>query len=305
MNNIEKLIELFHSENYDSAIRIFGDVESFYDYILSKGYFLNPHDEFHDDEFITLYIPNLFQYKKYDDLNVLLTKLYHDFEIDSENNLILPINDLSYFSIFFCDDRNQSSKFIKTLLSDDAYSIDYYSNYNNEIHYIINNLNVENLNYLKSLMLSSLNGIEIYQETNFLVKNNINTITSENIDTILSDNETIDFIFEEYLDELKSNLLSLDSSADENAYINGKINEILSQLNREFGKIKNDNASYFINISKNFVIDRDFLADLEYYGVFKGLAEHVECLRISDYDYYPDEYKSSLNFLFFDYIDEI
>lgn len=302
MNKIEKLIELFHSEDYESAIRIFGDVESFYDYILSKGYFLDPNDEFQDDEFITIYITKLFQHKKYNDLNVLLTKLYHDFEIDSENNLILPINDLSDFSIFFCDDRNQPSKFIKTLLSDDAYSIDYYSNYNNEIHYIINELNVKNLNYLKSLMLSSLNGIEIDQDTKFLVKNNINTITSENIDTILSDNETIDFIFEEYLDELKSNLLTIDSYAQEGSYIDGKINEILSQLNREFGKITNDNESYFINISKNFVIDRDFLADLEYYGVLKGLAEHVKCLRIRDYDYYPDEYESSLNGYFLDEI---
>ena len=301
MNKIEKLIELFHSEDYESAIRIFGDVESFYDYILSKGYFLDPNDEFQDDEFITIYITKLFKHKKYNDLNVLLTKLYHDFEIDSENNLILPINELSDFSIFFCDDRNQSSKFIKTLLSDDAYS-GYYSNYNNEIHYIINNLNVKNLNYLKSLMLSSLNGIEISQETNFLVKNNINTITSENIDTILSDNKTIDFIFEEYLDELKSNLLTIDSYAQESSYIDGKINEILNQLNSEFGKITNDYVSYFINVSKNFDIDRDFLADLEYYGVLEGLAEHVKCLSIRDYDYYPDEYESSLNGYFLDEI---
>jgi len=186
---------------------------------------------------------------------------------------------------------------------------------------------------LKEIILKELEGVEI--EINSNSSNEMELIaseqehddylfiTQENIDRIVNDEDSMDYLMDYYLEDMKSNLDSIHSNAYNDAYSNEYYEKVWNELGEffenktdwvKFGdkyhahiKIKDPNQIIY-NYLDNF---KDYGSNytIEYYGSIMSLIQELinegfyEPLSFRIVDY-PDgsEVDKNINLIFKDYI---
>jgi hypothetical protein len=134
---------------------------------------------------------------------------------------------------------------------------------------VIEELNEENLNYLKQLIIRRLPEIEVDDDfPDLLVElsdEGIARINQQNIDKIISDSETTNFILDTYLDDVMSDLRSIHNNAYNNAYeseyydkVNDELSTYFDMRNKEWVK---GGKGYDIHIKINKGVLHNILSD--------------------------------------------
>ena len=199
---------------------------------------------------------------------------------------------------------------------------------------VIDELNPQNLEYLKEYILKQLGGKEIEldgsvsdlmeelaqeqtKETSF-------TVTPQNIDRIVKDEDTMDWLFYDELSDLKSELTNIHSNAYNNAYENEYYRKVWNELGEyvenkpewfEWGKQHRVRLKLKKNVLLGVIVSffgeyKDYNDSFDYYGSFISLLEHLMDTS-DDYEYldfrigdYPDhrEVDKNINEYFKDYL---
>jgi hypothetical protein len=246
----------------------------------------------------------------------------------------LDVDDRSELSKLFCDrGRNDISRdTIESILSGESDWEPYWDTTDNVYRDVIEELNEDNLKRLKEYIVESLEGIGIEPETEILSEiaeeqSNPNEarITYDNVDRVVNSQETMDYLFENELQDLKSELYSIHNNSYNSAYENEIWKSVMNELGTYFvgygefvsrpHKYKKDTTvQNFIIPIANFESDIvGFLEDgkgygnsgtLEYWGSYLGMMEDwADCLSVHSPDY-PDfrEVDKNINEMFRDYI---
>jgi len=251
-----------------------------------------------------------------------------------EDGYYVTLRDITDLSDLFKGySRDVSPKdFAKSVLSEDYWE-PFWDTTDNVYRDVIEELNDENLKYLKEIILKELEGVEI--EINSNSSNEMELIaseqehddylfiTQENIDRIVNDEDSMDYLMDYYLEDMKSNLDSIHSNAYNDAYSNEYYEKVWNELGEffenktdwvKFGdkyhahiKIKDPNQIIY-NYLDNF---KDYGSNytIEYYGSIMSLIQELinegfyEPLSFRIVDY-PDgsEVDKNINLIFKDYI---
>jgi hypothetical protein len=254
--------------------------------------------------------------------------------MDEDGKIYLDIADRSELSELFCTrGRNTLSiaQVANLLRGDSEYWFDYSTN---DIYRdVISELNPKNMKILEQHIVDSLKNVEVEPKTELLRElskeqgsADLVKIDSSIISDIIDDEDTINYLLENYLDELNGNLNSLHSQAYTTAYEDQMHSAVMNELQEYFdgyGEFysrphsfkKNTMTERFrIPVASNFNdIIMDYLdqgknslsrGSLEYFGSYISLVQDSQdCLSV-----YPDDYPDSskvdtlVNELFTDYI---
>lgn len=322
------IIDDFNSGWAEIVDDYFGGYENFFNVLKRRNllHLIDPNGA-HSDEWQS----EFFLYLMENDMPRLQEIFEKDFFYDVKFYDGQPYLEISYpseLARLFCDDRNTNQDLIEEILSgnwdyifDDVY-ID--NLYDDIIHPL--GKDPEKLNYLKKYFIDELNSVEIYPKTNILQTivsqqdKDYPTIDNNNIDEVFRDSETVNYLLNEYLDDLDSNLRNLYSAAYNDAYIQEVHNEIMGKLSEYFSDKeldsyinKNGKKDYFYRYKiqdfwstvKDILIrDSRHGRTLDYYGNFlSALEENTECLR-----YYAPDYANytlvdrMVRDMFYDYV---
>ena len=246
---MDKVVQMIQDQGIEDVLPFFGgEVEPLINYLSNKG-LLNQIDVF--DEELEEY-----QFKILDtllnDVNDEETWEYVISQVSSDliedgGSYYLKLGSMDELSQFFeSGGRNYDlNDVVKNVLGEDYWDpyydvdVDYFTD-------VIENLNVENLNTLGELMVKELPP-EIPSESDggyhtdlfeVLSKEQgdtgLITIDSENIQRILTDKETLQYLFDMYLDEMRGELESLYISSYNNAYTNETYDLVMGELSEFF-----------------------------------------------------------------------
>jgi hypothetical protein len=246
----------------------------------------------------------------------------------------LDTDDRSDLAKLFCGgNRNDiSSDTIENILSGDSDWDPFWDTTDDVYRDVIEELNEDNLKRLGEYIVDSLKDVGIEPETGILseiAEEQGNPeearITYDNVGKVIDSEETMDYLFENELEGLKSELYSLHSSAYNSAYESEVWERVMNELGTYFvgyGEFvmrphrykKDTQVQNFIIPIANFESDIvGFLQDgkgygssgtLEYWGSYLGMMEDwSDCLSVHSPDY-PDfsEVVKSINEIFGDYI---
>jgi hypothetical protein len=246
----------------------------------------------------------------------------------------LDTDDRSDLAKLFCDrGRNDISRdTIESILSGESDWEPYWDTTNDVYKDVVEELNEGNLKRLKEYIVEALEGLWIEPETDILSEiaeeqNNPAQarITYDNVDRVVNSEETMNYLFENELQDLKSELYSVHSNSYNAAYENEVWQTVMNELGTYFigyGEFvmrphrykKDTQVQNFIIPIANFESDIvGFLQDgkgwgnsgtLEYWGSYLGMMEDwSDCLSVHSPDY-PDfqEVNKNINEYFRDYI---
>jgi hypothetical protein len=246
----------------------------------------------------------------------------------------LDVDDRSELSKLFCDGgRNDISRdTIESILSGESDWEPYWDTTDNVYRDVVEELNEDNLKRLKEYIVENLEGLWIEPETDILSEiaeeqgNPAQArITYDNVGKVIGNEETMDYLFKNELQDLKSELYSVHSNSYNAAYENEVWQSVMSELGTYFignGEFvmrphrykKDTQVQNFIIPIANFESDIvGFLEDgkgygntgtLEYWGSYLGMMEDwANCLSVHSPDY-PDfrEVDKNINEMFRDYI---
>ena len=326
---IQEIIDTINDGNLDEVLPYFNDDINILFRMLKKYGVLNQIDPF--DSQLEDYQNQI--------LNTLLNELndadtwkYAISKIDGDidrigDDFYLVTTDITDLSELFKGGyRNDYSPedIAKSVLSEDWWE-PFYNTTEDIYSDVIQNLNEENLKYLKQKFIEELpDTISIYDENDFAHTDLLEELGEEqntqeiqinqsNIDRIFNDEETIKYLLDEYLTDIDSDLYSLFNSSYNNAYTSEVYNLVWDELStyfdtttKEWVEYKNykDEARYKFKIKLNPVVIQNVISDyvgnedisdsLEYHGTFLGLLGQL--FEYDDnYDYldfripeYPD-----------------
>lgn len=268
---------------------------------------------------------------------------FNDVETKGDK-LVMTLDDKEDLSKFFYNDRNTSSDFIKSLINGD---VDYYNGYYDDnigYEYIIDDLNEENLEYLKTLIKKQCLGKPISYNGNSEILNDIidtdgGLMTKDGLEEVFrTDGTMADFISNtEELDNIKDNLSRVHNYSEESAIADENYDNTWNAIETFFGgkgeeydtgrkyKKKGQNGQEYTYSDYDYDIPIDLIYedviqwwidadynDLDYWGSFENMLEEYcddlsygDSLNVSLTDY-PDgnRYREALNYLFPDYIDD-
>lgn len=233
------------------------------------------------------------------------------------NEPYLELGRLSDLSSLFCrNNRDISQETIGMVLdgdSDFSFWFDSVGTYDD----IITSLDLKNSELLKKYIIENLKDVEVSPETEVLSmlsdeqNSEFLSVTEKNIDTIFQDAESVEFVLENYLEDLDSNLRMIYETAYRDAYNDELEHEILNSLSPYFNTDYKKEKFFLFKIVDfwNYIVF--FLKEhegssltLSYYSSYiTVLHETIECIRI-----YPPEYPDSrqvnkiINELIVDYI---
>jgi hypothetical protein len=326
---IQEIVDTINDGNLDEVLPYFNDDINILFRMLKKYGGLNQIDPF--DSKLEDYQNQI--------LNTLLNELndadtwkYAISKIDGDidrigDDFYLVTTDITDLSELFKGGyRNDYSPedIAKSVLSEDWW-VPFYNTTEDIYSDVIQNLNEENLKYLKQKFIEELpNTISIYDENDFAHTDLLEELGEEqntqeiqinqsNIDRIFNDEETIKYLLDEYLNDIDSDLNSLYNSSYNNAYTSEVYNLIWDELStyfdtttKEWVEYKNykDEARYKFKIKLNPAVIQNVISDyvgnedisdsLEYHGTFLGILGQL--FEYDDnYDYldfrvpeYPD-----------------
>lgn len=247
----------------------------------------------------------------------------------------LNVDDRSELSTLFCDrGRNDMSRdTIESILSNESDHWEPYWNTTDDVYSdVVGALNKDNLKRLGEYIIDSLKDVGIEPETDILseiAEEQGNPeevyINYNNVGKVIDDEETMNYLFKNGLDDLKSELYSLHSNSYNSAYESEVWERVMNELGTHFegyGEFVSRPHNYKKNTTvQNFVIpianfESDvvgFLEDnrgyggsgaLEYWGSYLGMMrDWADCLSVYAPEY-PDssEVEKNINEMFRDYI---
>lgn len=327
------LVEKFNNGDLDVK-QYFNDYETFFSILKKRGLMseIDPNNATDGEEWQNEYLIWLSHNDKDAFYKWVLT-LLNDVVI-KDGVVYLDVDDRSELSKLFCDGgRNDISRStIESILSGESDWEPYWDTTDNVYRDVVEELNEDNLKRLREYIVESLEGQGIEPETEILseiAEEQGNPeearITFDNVERVVNSEETMNYLFNNGLEDLKSELYSLHSNSYNSAYENEVWKSVMNELgtyfigNGEFvsrpHKYKKDTmVQNFIIPIANFESDIvGFLEDnkgygnsgtLEYWGSYLGMMEDwADCLSIHSPDY-PDyrEVDSNINEMFRDYI---
>lgn len=313
--DIDKLIEDFNEGDHE-MIKFFSDRFDIFFKVVDK---MGKLDEIEiNNEYADDYQNELLLYyyekdpKKFRDFCVGLLG-----DVSIENDKIYVITDAEELSKLFCSNRDYSLETIEKVIEGNM-DWDWYSDYRVDVmDYVIDDLDIENVAKLKDVILSNLRDKEINPGTEVLEliaseQGHIDfaIVTSDNIHKVYSDEETLGYLLEDYLEDIKHSLENLYHSAENTALQDDYYEEVWSELSTHFngkpewtqeirGGVYDKEGKWkpnFVDVIKLEISDFDsivveYLNDnkrygssgtLEYQGSFMNLLkEYASCLRLS------------------------
>lgn len=329
--DIHDLLDQFNNDKLDVE-KYFNDTETWFKILKKRGLMdkIDPKygvgSEYWQNSYL-LWLYGEDKEKFYEWVNVFLG----DIEFDDSGNVYYVTNDRSDLSKLFCEDRNGfSQKTIESILSGED-SFDFYDiSADNIYEEVIEQLNKNNLEFLKKRFIEESSELEIFPETEVLEElldpdnpdGDYIKITSNNIDKILNDEESTNYILKNYLTDIISDLNSIYSMSYNSAYETEVWKKIDSELQDYFEgtgeyvykphSFKKDTTveTFKIKVRDFDKIILDYLNEnkgytetLEYYGyLIDVMANSLTCLSVFDPGY-PDsrELEKNINEYFPDY----
>lgn len=327
------IIEKFNNGDLDVK-KYFNDYETFFSILKKRGLMseIDPHNATDGEEWQNEYLIWLFHNDKNAFYKWVLT-LLNDVVI-KDGVVYLDVDDRSDLSKLFCDGgRNDISRStIESILSGDGDWEPYWNTTDNVYSDVVEELNEDNLKRLREYIVETLEGKGIEPETEILseiAEEQGNPeearITFDNVERVVNSEETMNYLFENGLEDLKSELYSLHSNSYNSAYENEVWKTVMNELGTYFigygefvlrpHKYKKDTTvQNFIIPIANFESDIvGFLESgkgwgntgtLEYWGSYLDMMEDwADCLSVHSPDYPDsDEVNTNINDMFRDYI---
>lgn len=314
---LQKLLDDFNNNDLDVE-GLFNDYETFFK-MLERRELLNQIDPVNgsgSENWQNEFLLWLYENDK-EKFNYWVQKILDDIEIDETGNVFLVLPTIQELSRLFCGrTRNGWGRdVVESILSGEQPFDGYWNTTDNVYRDVIEELSKQNLEVLYKYMIEDLKETQIEKGTELLelIADEQNSehpiINQNNVERVVSDEETMNFLLDDYLDDLKSNLYSIHSYAYNNAHETEAYDEIWKELseyfigrgewvNRPHNFKKNTQVQNFrIPILDFFGFITDYLSEnkkygnsgtLEYQGYFLNLLnEEIECLTIYPKDY-PD-----------------
>ena len=270
-------------------------------------------------------------------------KRFHEFVVDKlsdidmdENGVIyLDLDDRSELSNFFCESsRGLSKGYVEDILSGENDLYLYDDTTDSVYRDVIEGLNPKNMKHLREYVVENLRGQKIETETielediareqghpEYVIVDN--PITAQ---TIIDDKDSMNYLLDNNLEDLKGQLEIIHSSAYNQAYES----ELYKSIFNELQEYINGNGEYYskphrfkkdtmtqrfrVPVASNFEeIIMDYLISnknrgsrglLEYWGDYIPMVQdEQDCLTVHSPDY-PDfrEVENNINEIFTDYI---
>lgn len=325
------LVNQYNDNTFDPE-EYFGDLELFFA-LLKRRNLISEIDieNISDQNKFLIWLHQNDRKKFLDFVSDKLTDLY----VDENNKVYLDLSDVSDLSELFCgQSRNGLSRgYIESVLNGEA-TDDWFDNTTYDVFEdVINQLNGKNLEYLGDYIVENLKGLKIDTETELLsdIANQQGhpdyvIVDKSVVQEIIKDEETMNYLLDENLDFLKSNLLSLHSNAYSESFQSEVYDDIFDELQEyvdgkgEFYNIphrfKKETMTqrFRIPVAANFdQIILDYLDSgknrgsrglLEYHGDYIRLLEdEFNCLSVFPPDY-PDytKVKNYINEFFRDFV---
>lgn len=327
------LVERFNNGDLD-VLRYFNDYETFFSVLKKRGLMseIDPRNAVDGEQWQNEYLIWLYHNDK-DAFNKWTLSLLNDVVL-KDGVYYLDVDDRGELSKLFCNNNrdDMSRDTIEGILSGES---DWESDWNttdNVYRDVIGELNEYNTKRLSEYILDTLAGDQIEPETDILEEiaeeqghPEYAIITIDNIGKIIGSEETMDYLFDNGLEDLKSELYSIHSNSYNSAYENEVWKSVMNELGTHFvgdgefvsrpHKYKKDTTvQNFIIPIANFESDIiGFLSDnkgygnsgtLEYWGSYLDMMEDwSDCLSVYSPDY-PDyrEVDENINEMFRDYI---
>jgi hypothetical protein len=330
--DFQVLIDDLHNGG-DLAKSFFGDFQTFFAVLDKKGYLdqLDIEDPEIQNELL-LWLHGRDRKRFYE---FVVDKL-SDVVMDENGNIYLDLGDRSELSNFFCESsRNGLSKgYIEDILSgeNDLYLYEYTTD--SVYRDVIEGLNPKNMKHLREYVIENLKGQKIETETIELEdiareQGHPEYVTVDNpitAQTIIDDKDSMNYLLDTYLEDLKSELESIHTNAYNQAYES----EIYKIVFNELQEYINGNGEYYsqphrfkkdtitqrfrVPVASNFdEIILDYLISnknrgsrglLEYWGDYMPIVQdEQDCLTVNSPDY-PDfrEVENNINEIFTGYI---
>jgi hypothetical protein len=326
------LVEKFNNGDLDVK-QYFNDYETFFNILKKRGLMsdIDPNNATDGEEWQNEYLIWLYHNDK-EAFTKWVLSLVNDV-VYKDGVYYLDVDDRSELSKLFCDGgRNDISRdTIESILSGESDWEPYWDTTDNVYRDVVEELNDDNLKRLKEYIVENLEGLWIEPETDILSEiaeeqsNPQARITYDNVDKVVNSEETMDYLFENELQDLKSELYSVHSNSYNAAYENEVWKSVMNELGTYFvgnGEFvmrphrykKDTQVQNFVIPIANFESDIvGFLEDgkgygntgtLEYWGSYLGMMEDwADCLSVHSPDY-PDfrEVDKNINEMFRDYI---
>lgn len=334
MPTLEKIIERFNDGDFD-PVDYFGGFEQFFNLLKKKDLFseLDPIDGNGSQSWQNRYMLWLLDNDK-EKFYYWITKILSDVEVDESGKVFLVNKNTEDLSSLFCEGYRGNSISVSTIekiLSGDGDILDYYHDTTDDVFRdVIEELNEKNIQNLYDYILLDIKDTHIPTETELLEELATKQghpeyviIDRSNIKDIVDDEETMEFLLDNILPDLKSNLYSIHSAAYNNAYESDLYDEVWEKLSSYFegrGEFiekphpfkKDITIQHFripiVNFETNI---RDFLVDnLKYTSTLENEGDYltviksgIDCLKVWPPDY-PSYRKvdENINSFFTDYI---
>ena len=316
--------------------KYFNDYETFFNVLKKRNlmHLIDPTGQ-DSESWQNEYLIWLYGYDKLQFRKTVVNLLNSDLEIDEEGNIFLSTNDRGSLSRLFCDGRNDISRdTIEQILSGEGDVWEPYWDTTDDLHRdVIEELTPENDKRLQEYIVDTLKDVKIQPETEELEliaseqgHPEYVIVSSDNVKRIVDDKETMEYLFENGLEDLESELRNIHSNSYNSAYESEVWNNIWSKLQEYFdgdGKwvsrphtYKKDTMVeiFEIPVASNFDdIILDYLAQnknygssgtLEYHGSYLSIIEEIDdCLSVHAPDYpNSSEVDKNINIHFQDYI---
>lgn len=331
-----RLVDDFNDNEHDQIINLFGDIETFFESLKGKDllHLIDPEAD-GNEQWINEWLIYLYNSDHKESFYMYVTNFLDDV-VSKNGKFYFESRNRDDLSRLFCDNRRHSSSqdIAERILDEDA---DYYEPYDNTTddvyNDVINELTPQNLQILCDLVLFEMKDVNLETETELLenIAEEQNhpeyvIVDTNNIKQIVGDEETMNFLLDNYLSDMKSNLYSVHHNAYNSSYNDEVWEEVWSELQTYFvGKgeyvAKQSNTKdprkttqYFeieiVNFESNIL---EYLNNNSRYGnsgtlAYQGnyinvLQEDFNCLNLSLPDY-PDSRKVDkyINEYFNDYL---
>lgn len=330
--NLQIIVDKFNNGELDIE-NYFNSMETFFHFLNKKGLIdeIDPIKGSDSEDWQNEFFLWLLQNNKGDKFLEYAKQLLSDIEIDDKGNAYLVLGNMVDLATLFCSDRRNDVSIgtIENVLSGEGDNEfwGWGDTTDNVFKDVIEELNKENLSLLAKNIIFELKDEEVVTETELLQEiaenqgSQFAKIDESNVYEVLSDEETMDFLMNEYLEDIKSNLYSIHSMSYNDAYYSEIWKSIWRELKEFFSdqgvwverphKFKQNTTvqTYKIPISDFQGVLADYLHDnknygnsgtLEYQGNFLSvLKEMFDCLsvRVPDYpDFRTVDKNINLNF---------
>lgn len=233
-------------------------------------------------------------------------------EIDVSSDLIKKddkwfwvLNEVSELSVFFCSDdghrENSSQENAKSILGGSEWEpFDFWKEIN-IYRDVVDDLNEENLNHLRNIIIEILSGVSLeidimFPETDLLSNlceedENCNgdnqkiMVTPEMVNYFIKDEETLNYLFKDHLSDLDSDLRRLYLQSYNDAYASEAYDEVWGELSSYLGDKKGDWVSRPHSSKENVVIYQYYIdvTELSNEIIFKFLESNHESSYRQDF----------------------